>query len=151
MHESEERGNTLTKEESKMAKAKKGDLFTCEVCGLVVAVDESCDCAVGELICCDIPMEKGKAKMKKAAKPAKKVFHFKNYYNTAVTSVGELRETFKGQDGGEAEGESGGEAEGESEGETQGKGEEKITGERQTRASLPARKEESYGAARGDC
>ena len=72
MHESEERGNTLTKEESKMAKAKKGDLFTCEVCGLVVAVDESCDCAVGELICCDIPMEKGKAKMKKAAKPAKK-------------------------------------------------------------------------------
>ncbi|HNU86622.1 MAG TPA: hypothetical protein PKH34_12480 [Syntrophales bacterium] len=55
-----------------MAKAKKGDLFTCEVCGLVVAVDESCDCAVGELICCDIPMEKGKAKMKKAAKPAKK-------------------------------------------------------------------------------
>ena len=45
-----------------MAKAKKGDLFTCEVCGLVVAVDESCDCAVGELICCDIPMEKGKAK-----------------------------------------------------------------------------------------
>ncbi len=55
-----------------MAKAKKGDLFTCEVCGLVVAVDESCDCAVGELICYDIPMEKGKAKMKKAAKPAKK-------------------------------------------------------------------------------
>jgi hypothetical protein len=55
-----------------MAKAKKGDMFTCEVCGLVVAVDESCDCAIGELICCDIPMEKGKAKMKKAAKPAKK-------------------------------------------------------------------------------
>ena len=55
-----------------MAKAKKGDLFTCEVCGLVVAVDENCDCAVGELVCCDIPMAKGKAKMKKAAKPAKK-------------------------------------------------------------------------------
>jgi hypothetical protein len=55
-----------------MAKAKRGDLFTCELCGLVVAVDESCDCVVGELICCDIPMEKGKAKMKKAAKPAKK-------------------------------------------------------------------------------
>ena len=64
--------NTTTKEEIKMAKAKKGDLFTCELCGLVVAVDESCDCVVGELICCDIPMEKGKAKMKKAAKPAKK-------------------------------------------------------------------------------
>lgn len=58
-----------------MAKAKKGDLFTCDVCGLVVAVDESCDCAVGELICCDVPMEKGKAaaaRAKKAAKKAKK-------------------------------------------------------------------------------
>jgi hypothetical protein len=66
------RRNTTTKEEIKMAKAKKGDQFTCELCGLVVAVDESCDCVVGELICCDIPMEKGKAKMKKAAKPAKK-------------------------------------------------------------------------------
>ena len=33
-----------------MAKARKGDLFTCELCGLVVAVDESCDCVVGELI-----------------------------------------------------------------------------------------------------
>ena len=72
MREPRERRNTTTKEEIKMAKAKKGDLFACEVCGLVVAVDESCDCAVGELICCDIPMEKGKAKMKKAAKPAKK-------------------------------------------------------------------------------
>jgi hypothetical protein len=59
----------------KMAKAKKGDLFSCDVCGLVVAVDETCDCVVGELICCDVPMEKGKAPAKakkKAAKPAKK-------------------------------------------------------------------------------
>ncbi len=58
-----------------MAKAKKGDLFSCDVCGLVVAVDESCDCAVGEIICCDVPMEKSKAPAKakkKAAKPAKK-------------------------------------------------------------------------------
>ncbi|HQL90211.1 MAG TPA: hypothetical protein PLQ15_06380 [Syntrophales bacterium] len=55
-----------------MAKAKKGDLFTCDVCGLVVAVDESCDCAVGELICCDVPMEKGKAAAAKAKKAAKK-------------------------------------------------------------------------------
>jgi hypothetical protein len=59
----------------KMAKAKKGDLFSCDVCGLVVAVDESCDCAVGEIICCDVPMEKSKAPAKakkKAAKPAGK-------------------------------------------------------------------------------
>jgi hypothetical protein len=66
------RKNTTSKEEIKMAKARKGDLFSCELCGLVVAVDESCDCVVGELICCDIPMEKGKEKMKKATKPAAK-------------------------------------------------------------------------------
>jgi len=72
MREAREQGNTSVKEEIEMAKAKKGDLFTCDVCGLVVDVDESCDCAVGELICCDVPMEKGKATMKKAAKPAKK-------------------------------------------------------------------------------
>jgi len=57
-----------------MAKARKGDTFTCDVCGLVVAVDESCDCAVGEIICCDIPMKKGKAVMKAKKKAgAKKV------------------------------------------------------------------------------
>ncbi|MCX5834404.1 MAG: hypothetical protein NTV99_07825 [Deltaproteobacteria bacterium] len=66
-----------------MAKARKGDTFTCDVCGLVVAVDETGDCAVGEIICCEIPMKKGKALMKakkkvgakKVAKkkPAKKV------------------------------------------------------------------------------
>ena len=58
-----------------MAKAKKGELFTCELCGLVVAVDEWGNSTVGELVCCDVPMEKGKAaaaKAKKAAKPAKK-------------------------------------------------------------------------------
>jgi hypothetical protein len=57
-----------------MAKARKGDTFTCDVCGLVVAVDETCDCAVGEIICCDIPMKKGKAVMKAKKKAgAKKV------------------------------------------------------------------------------
>jgi hypothetical protein len=70
------RRNTKTKEEIKMAKAKKGDLFTCDLCGIVVAVDENCDCVVGELVCCDVPMEKGKAAAakakKKAAKPARK-------------------------------------------------------------------------------
>jgi hypothetical protein len=57
-----------------MAKARKGETFTCDVCGLVVAVDEVCDCAVGEIICCDIPMKKGKAVMKAKKKAgAKKV------------------------------------------------------------------------------
>ncbi len=57
-----------------MAKARKGDKFTCDVCGLVVAVDETCDCAVGEIICCDTPMRKGRAGMKAKKKAgAKKV------------------------------------------------------------------------------
>ncbi|MCX5855065.1 MAG: hypothetical protein NTZ24_10965 [Deltaproteobacteria bacterium] len=61
-----------------MAKLKNGDLLTCEVCGLVVVVDEACGCAVGEIICCkDTPMVKGKAaaakaKKKEAVKPAAK-------------------------------------------------------------------------------
>ena len=50
-----------------MAKLKNGDLLTCEVCGLVVIVDEACGCAVGEIICCkDTPMVKGKAAAAKA-------------------------------------------------------------------------------------
>ncbi|MCX5842292.1 MAG: hypothetical protein NT022_00825 [Deltaproteobacteria bacterium] len=52
-----------------MAKLKKGDALTCEVCGLVVVVDESCGCAVGEIICCKTkPMAKGKAVADKAKK-----------------------------------------------------------------------------------
>jgi hypothetical protein len=52
-----------------MAKFKKGDVLTCEVCGLVVVVDDSCGCAVGEIICCkNKPMVKGKAAADKAKK-----------------------------------------------------------------------------------
>jgi len=52
-----------------MAKLKKGDVLTCEVCGLVVVVDESCGCAVGEIICCKSKlMAKGKAAADKAKK-----------------------------------------------------------------------------------
>jgi len=52
-----------------MAKLKKGEVLTCEVCGLVVVVDESCGCAVGEIICCKKkPMVKGKAAADKAKK-----------------------------------------------------------------------------------
>jgi sec-independent protein translocase protein TatB len=55
-----------------MAKAKKGDSLSCEVCGLVVVVDEACGCAAAEILCCDQPMTKGKpaAKKKLAAKTA---------------------------------------------------------------------------------
>jgi hypothetical protein len=53
-----------------MAKAKKGDLFSCQVCGLVLVVDEACGCAVGEVICCEVPMKKGKLAAGKARKKA---------------------------------------------------------------------------------
>jgi hypothetical protein len=57
-----------------MATLKEGDYLTCEVCDLVVVVDEECGCAVGGLICCDEEMVKIKApaKAKKKAKPAAK-------------------------------------------------------------------------------
>jgi hypothetical protein len=57
-----------------MATLKEGDYLTCEVCDLVIVVDEECGCAVGGLICCDEEMVKMKApaKAKKKAKPAAK-------------------------------------------------------------------------------
>ena len=54
-----------------MAKAKKGDVLSCGVCGLVVVVDEACGCAAAEILCCKKPMAKGKpaaAKKKPVAK-----------------------------------------------------------------------------------
>jgi hypothetical protein len=53
-----------------MAKAKKGDVLSCKVCGLVVVVDEACGCATSEILCCEKPMAKGKAAATK--KPAAK-------------------------------------------------------------------------------
>ena len=53
-----------------MAKVKKGDALNCEVCGLVVVVDEACGCAAAEILCCEQPMVKGKSAAKK--KPAAK-------------------------------------------------------------------------------
>jgi len=65
-----------------MATLKEGDYLTCEVCDLVIVVDEECGCAVGGLICCDEEMvkikapakakKKAKAKAKPAAKAKKK-------------------------------------------------------------------------------
>lgn len=49
-----------------MAKAggkAKGDIFECELCGLVVSVEEPCGCGeMCEIICCGEPMKKAKAK-----------------------------------------------------------------------------------------
>lgn len=50
------------------AKIKRGDNLSCEVCGLVLTVDELCGCMEAhEIICCDLPMKKTRA----ASKPTK--------------------------------------------------------------------------------
>lgn len=51
-----------------MAKVKKGDLFSCAACGLIITVDEACGCTATELVCCNEPMAKGKAAAAKARK-----------------------------------------------------------------------------------
>lgn len=53
-----------------MAKQKKGAKYKCEECGVVVVVDEPCDCEPCDLVCCSVPMvqvaDKAKTKKKKA-------------------------------------------------------------------------------------
>jgi hypothetical protein len=59
-----------TKEEVSMAKAKKGEYLSCDVCGLVVVVDEACGCATAGIICCEKPMAQGKAAANRTKKKA---------------------------------------------------------------------------------
>ena len=49
-----------------MAKAKRGDVLSCEMCGLVLVVDEISGYGMADAICCEIPMAKGKAAANKA-------------------------------------------------------------------------------------
>jgi hypothetical protein len=57
---------------------KKGEKYKCEDCGLIVIVEEPCDCETVELMCCEAPMKpvkeavKAKAKAKPKAKPKTK-------------------------------------------------------------------------------
>jgi len=53
-----------------MAK-KKGEKYACEECGMVVVVEDNCECEECDIICCDVPMVPAKAK-KRVAKPATK-------------------------------------------------------------------------------
>jgi len=40
----------------KGVKAKKGDKYKCEECGLVVTVEDPCCCDVCDIVCCDESM-----------------------------------------------------------------------------------------------
>jgi hypothetical protein len=36
----------------------KGDLYKCDVCGVVCVVDSVCGCTECDLVCCNMPMRK---------------------------------------------------------------------------------------------
>jgi hypothetical protein len=38
--------------------SEKGEKYKCEECGMVVVVEEPCDCAECAIICCQQPMKK---------------------------------------------------------------------------------------------
>jgi len=42
---------------AKAKKVSKGDRLYCEVCGLVVSIDDACGCAACDIICCDTQMQ----------------------------------------------------------------------------------------------
>jgi hypothetical protein len=50
-------------------KVVKDDSYVCESCGLVVSVDEVCDCVdVCDIICCGQPMKRKEVKAKATKK-----------------------------------------------------------------------------------
>ncbi len=60
-----------------MVRAKEGDLYVCDECGMAVTIEEACVCDACGLVCCDVPMVKkagaaGKAKKKAAPARAKR-------------------------------------------------------------------------------
>ena len=46
--------------------AKKGEKYGCKKCGLMVTVDEDCNCEVCDIVCCDKPLEKLEEKIEEA-------------------------------------------------------------------------------------
>ena len=55
-----------------MAKAKTGDRYVCDECGMIISVDEPCGCETCEIVCCDVPMVKAAGAAKKAGRTPKK-------------------------------------------------------------------------------
>ncbi len=54
---------TPAKKPATKAKKKSVEKYSCEVCGLVVSVDEACGCAEAcDLICCGTQMQKKRAR-----------------------------------------------------------------------------------------
>lgn len=53
-----------------MARAKTGDRYVCDECGMVVSVEEPCACDACGIACCDVPMVKAAGAARKAEKKA---------------------------------------------------------------------------------
>ena len=48
----------VKKSAKKTARGKKGNRYTCEVCGLIVTVDSACGCADAcDIVCCGHAMK----------------------------------------------------------------------------------------------
>jgi hypothetical protein len=53
---------TIAKKVKPKSKAKKGDSYSCGVCGYRLVVDDACGCAEEHVfLCCDRPMKKAAA------------------------------------------------------------------------------------------
>jgi transcription initiation factor IIE alpha subunit len=60
---------TAKKAPARAKKAAEGNQYSCEVCGLVVTVDEACGCVdTCDIVCCGEPMQETKVKVKAAKK-----------------------------------------------------------------------------------
>jgi len=50
---------------------KKGDKYKCDECGLIVVVEDPCDCDEScELVCCEVPMKPVKTESKTSVSKA---------------------------------------------------------------------------------
>jgi hypothetical protein len=38
--------------------SKKGEKYTCDDCGLIIVVEEDCNCSECDIVCCEKPMKK---------------------------------------------------------------------------------------------
>ena len=59
-----EKTKTRAKKHAAKKRMSKGDSYACDVCGLVITVDEACGCVDADIICCGAPMKERKVKVK---------------------------------------------------------------------------------------
>jgi hypothetical protein len=67
MSKLEQKGLMMVKTKpKKKVRIKKGDKYQCGICGLVIKVDDTCDCVnMCDIVCCAKPMRKKEKQNKK--------------------------------------------------------------------------------------